>query len=153
MQNLNDEQRKLVETGVQYFLPWRYVQNENSLSTPVRPVFDGSSATQSGFSLNDLVAKGINSLNNLLEVFIRFRSYSVALHTDIKQMYNVVKLYPEHWKFQLYLFHPTLSDDESPQAKFVKTLIYGVKSGRMCPAWYCIGTRKYTPSSSSIHHL
>ena len=126
--NLTSEQIELLNAGVNYYLPWRYVQNENSLSTPVRPVFDGSSVTESGESLNTILAKGINSLTNLLELNINFRSHAVAVNTDIKQMYPSVKLRPEHWRFQKYLWDEQLTLGKDPSDKVIKTIIFGVKS-------------------------
>ena len=55
-----DIQKSLRENPIQNFIPWRVVWKENSLTTPCRPVFDASQPTSSGFSLNDIVAKGKN---------------------------------------------------------------------------------------------
>ena len=125
--NLSEEQIEMLNGCMtRYYMPWRFVMNENSISTPVRVVFDASAATASGFSINDILAKGINSLNSLLEIWIRFRSVVVAIHTDIKMMYNVVKLNPEHWTYQRYLWDTELDPERMPQEKVI-TLIYGVK--------------------------
>ena len=110
-----------------YFMPWRFVHNENSTTTPTRIVFDASSISESGYSLNELLAKGINSLNSLLEIFIRFRLHVVALHTDIKKMYNVIKLKPEHWTYQRYKWQKKLDPKIPSKVKVIKTAIYGVK--------------------------
>ena len=110
-----------------YYMPWRFVFNENSISTPVRVVFDASSISRSGYSLNDLLAKGINSINSLLKIFLRFRCAPVAVHTDIKKMYNVVKLKPEHWTYQRYKWQEDLDPSMPPEEKVITTLIYGVK--------------------------
>lgn len=59
-------EKEMIEKGTHHYLPWRVVHNENSASTPVRLVFDASAVTSSGFSLNDLLPKGINSINSLL---------------------------------------------------------------------------------------
>ena len=125
---LSEEEKKLLEKGLSIYIPWRFVENPNSLSTPIRLVFDASSTTSTGLSLNDILAKGINSLNSMICITIRFRSYKIALHTDIKQMYNVIKLKPEHWKFQRYLWDPELNIENDPQEKIIDTIIYGVKS-------------------------
>ena len=55
-------------------------------------MFDASSITKSGYPLNDVLAKGINSMNSLLSIFLRFRCNIVAVHTDIQKMCNVIKL-------------------------------------------------------------
>ena len=128
VENLLPDQCEILECQVaRYFMPWRVVHNENSTTTPTRIVFDASSVTKTGYSLNDILAKGINSLNSLLEIFLRWRCVTVAMHTDIKKMYNVVKLKPEHWTYQRYLWHPTLDPSASPSEKVIKTLIYGIK--------------------------
>ena len=127
--NLPEKEKRLLNSqDVLYFLPWRFVTNENSVSTPIRLVFDASSVTKSGFSLNDILAKGINSMNSMLEITVRFRCAVVALHTDVKMMYNVIKLKPEHWTFQRYLWDNDLDLTRQPKDKVIKTLIYGVKS-------------------------
>ena len=126
--NLSEQQQKMLSEGVSHWFPWRFVQNPNSLSTPYRVVFDGSSVTKSGRCLNDIVAKGVNTMNHIVELFIRFCSYVVALHTDIKQMYNVIKLKPVHWKYQRYLWDKLLNPNNDPGEKCIKTIIYGNKS-------------------------
>ena len=51
-----DVQKQLANSPIQNFIPWRAVWKENSLSTPCRVVFDASQPTNSGFSLNDIIA-------------------------------------------------------------------------------------------------
>ena len=127
--NLSPEIQNLLKNHpIQNFIPWRAVYNENSTTTPCRLVFDASAPTPSGVSLNDIVAKGRNSLNKLVEVVIRWFSYPVALHTDVEMMYNSVLLDKEHWCLQRYIFQRDLDPNSLPEEKIIKTLIYGVKS-------------------------
>ena len=126
--NLDEDQKKLISEGVCHHLIWRPVHNENSLTTPVRLVFDASAVTSSGYSLNDMLPKGINSINSLREIFIRWRIWHVAIHTDVTKMYNVVKLIAQHWKFQMYLWEERLDISKIPLDKLIKTLIYGLRS-------------------------
>ena len=121
-------QEFLRSTDVQNFLPWRVVFKSSSITTPCRPVFDASMPTASGFSLNDLLAKGRNSMNKMVEIFIRWRSHMTAYHNDINTMYNQVKLEHSYWSMQRYWWHETLDPDEPPVEKVIKTLIYGCKS-------------------------
>ena len=126
--NLSSDQLQVVEQCVgEYFIPWRMVENENSITTPVRVVFDASSVSRSGYSLNDVLAKGMNSMNSMLSIFLMRRCYKFAVHTDVTKMYNVVRLKPEHWTYQRYKWHETLDPDEVPLDKFILSLIYGVK--------------------------
>ena len=91
--NLTLEERRIIDNSKgKYYTTWRGVWNENSLSTPCRLVFDASQANDQGYSLNDILAKGNNSLNKLVEILIRWTTHKVAFHTDIQKMYNTVQL-------------------------------------------------------------
>ena len=90
--NLSPEQQKMLKDHpVQNFVPWLVQQNENSISTPVRLVFHGSDKTSTGYALNDIMAKGRNSLNKLVEVYINWLTYPFTFQTDVQMMYNTIK--------------------------------------------------------------
>ena len=128
LDDLSQEEQDLVlKNGVYYLIPWRAVHNENSVSNPTRLVFDASQGTRNGDSLNSLLAKGSNSLNNLVEIAIRWRTHPHAFTTDISKMYNRVGLEPEHWRYQLYYWVDDLQPGSLPRMKVIKTLIYGVR--------------------------
>ena len=126
--NLTDEQKALVSSAVYYMIPWRAHHNENSVSTPCRLVFDASQGTRSGCSLNSMIAKGINSLNSLVGIILRWSTYPHVFTTDVSKMYNRVNLDPEHWKYQLYFWSDGLKPGVEPEPKVVKSVIYGVRS-------------------------
>ena len=129
LKDLDQSQRKmLLDFVVKYYLPWRVVHNENSMTTPTRLVFDASSVTKTGNSLNSILATGVKSLNPLQQIFIAFRLRPIAVHTDFKKMYNSIKLCPEHWTYQRYFWYPTLDPNKHPEEKIIMTLIYGVVS-------------------------
>ena len=129
LDNLSKEQRLKVDNSeVNYFIPWRAVWNSNSLNTPCRLVFDASQATYSGYSLYNILAKGRNCRNKLVEVVIRWTSHKYVFHADIQTMYNPIKLVEDDWCYQLYLWDNNLSLDNGPRVKVINTLIYGVKS-------------------------
>lgn len=123
-----EDQDQLQTCKMHYYIPWRAVWKSNSFSTPCRIVFDASQPTASGFSLNDVLAKGRNNLNHLQEILIRWSVQPTAIHTDIKKMYNTIKLHKSHWCYQRYLWQNSLDPSKSPEQKVIKTLIYGVKS-------------------------
>ena len=129
VKNLPKEiQHSLAQSQFQNFIPWRAVWKESSVSTPCRVVFDASMPTESGFSLNDLLAKGRNNMNRLVDIFVRWRCHSVVFHTDVQKMYNSIKLHPSHWGLQRYLWQDQLDPTKPPEEKVIKTLIYGIKS-------------------------
>ena len=130
IRNLTPEQREMIFSAVsRYFIPWRFVFNENSISTPFRLVFD---ASQGENSINSMLAKGENNMNSFVGVIIRWAVHLYAFHTDISKMYNRVRLDESHWRFQLYLWDEQLRPGVEPEWKVIKTLIYGVRpSGQL----------------------
>ena len=121
--------------GPGYFIPWRIVHNEGSLSTPCRMVFDASSKTPGGNSLNGVLAKGQNRLVKLQSLLANFRLGKSAMSADISMAYNGTKLQPAHFKFQRYLWKEDLKEGNETEVMCVVTLIYGVKSsGGQCQA-------------------
>ena len=130
LDKLSSEERKRMDStpGDGYVIPWRTVYNTSSLSTPCRMVYDASARTSSGHSLNSTLAKGQNRLARLVDLFIRFRRGEIAVTADISMFYNGLKLIPEHYKFQQYLWKESLDPKNPTVVMIVKTLIYGVKS-------------------------
>ena len=122
-----NQQNMLKESRIQNYIPWRAVWNENSLSTPCRVVFDASSPTKSGCSLNDVLAKGRNTMNPLIEILLRWSTQRIGFHTDVHKMYNSVKLREADWCYQMYIWEEDLNPNAIPEEKVIKTLIYGVK--------------------------
>jgi hypothetical protein len=127
--NLTEQEKSIItESPVKHFIPWRVVWNPNSTTTFCRLVFDASMRTNREFSLNDLLAKGRNNMNKLVQIAIRWTMHKYGYHTDIQKMYNTIRLNPAYWCYQLYLWDQTLDPKNSPRWKVIKTLIYGVRS-------------------------
>ena len=125
--SLPPEEQKLAQKSG-YTIPWRLAYKEQSISSPVRPVFDASSRTKSGKSLNDILCKGSNQLSNILHLLISFRCGAAALSADVKMAYNAIALKPEHYRYQKFLWVDGLSLLGAVAIWIVRTLIYGVKS-------------------------
>ena len=129
LDNLSDEQQqKILTSPVKYFLVWRPAYSSNSVSTSVRLVMDASFSLKGEYSLNDLLAKGRNGMNKLVEIAIRWCIHRFAYHTDISKMYPSIRLKEEFWNYQLYLWQRDLDIDEDPVIKVIKTVIYGFRS-------------------------
>ena len=59
--NLSQEDKSLIlDSKVKYFVPWRAVWKEGSVTHGCRMGFDGSQAMKGGCSLNSLLPKGMN---------------------------------------------------------------------------------------------
>ena len=96
----NHLQRMLKDSPIRNFISWRVVWIANSVSTPCRLVFDASQISNTGYSLNDILAKGRNNMNKLVEIVIKLYIHKVAFHTDIQKMYNSIKLHAQNWCIQ-----------------------------------------------------
>ena len=118
VRNLTPEQPEmLTKNPVQNFVPWSSVWNGNSISTPCRLVFDASQPTASGTSVNDILAKGKNDMNKLVEIVIRWSTHKTGFHTDVKRMFNTVQLQEAHWCFQRYIWQNELDNKKRYQKR------------------------------------
>lgn len=123
---LEPELRRLV-LSKGYYIPWRHVHNPSSLSTPCRLVFDASSRTPGGESLNDVLAKGANVLAKLFNLLVKFRCGPACFSADISMAYNNVRIHPDEYCYQKYLWSEGLTQEEKVVVMCVVTLIYGVR--------------------------
>ena len=74
--------------GPVHYLPIQAVVKEKSTTTPIRLVTNSSLIDPStGLSLNSILAKGPKALNDIWEVFVRFRNQEVGLSGDISKAY------------------------------------------------------------------
>ena len=121
-----EDQKMILESPVRYVIPW-LIAYSKSITTPARPVFNASAVTPSGFSLNDILPKGTNMMNNLVEILLRWSIKPFGYHTDVRKMYNSVRMDKRFWRFQLYWWSTTLTQKEVPRLKVIKTCIYGMK--------------------------
>ncbi|XP_055622509.1 uncharacterized protein LOC129766080 [Toxorhynchites rutilus septentrionalis] len=114
---LKDEYRKFIEEYIELgqmkavlptepqhykgcFLPHHPVMKESSATTKVRVVFDASTRTSTGHSLNDGLLVGPVIQDDLLSIILRFRTFPVALVADIEKMYRQILLHPNDTPFQ-----------------------------------------------------
>ena len=87
---LSIEERKNYK-GPVFYIPHTEVLKPDSLSTPIRIVFN-SSIKFCGFSLNDMWAKGPDVLNSLFGILLRIREFPIAFTCDLSKMYNQIAL-------------------------------------------------------------
>ena len=104
LQPYNEEIKKYMDRGTfvilskeeleEYCGPVQYITHhgvmKDSVSTPLR-VVTNSSFRNGKYSLNDILPKGPNSLNDMLEVTVRFRSYDKVFAYDLQKAYNTMK--------------------------------------------------------------
>ena len=138
LEDLSAEEIEIVKAAKgSYVLPWSCVAKQDSISTPFRVVFNASFRTRTGESLNTTLAKGANKLPLILSLLIRFRARRYALAADVSMAYNAVKLVPEHFSYQQYLWKEGLEPEAPTKTMVIKTLIYGVRpSGNLTGAGF-----------------
>ena len=129
----DDVKTKIKMAKTSYTIPYDVAFKEGSISTPARPVFDASSKTPGGESLNNLLAKGSHEMVRLIDMMLDWRMGQNAFTGDIRQFYNNVLLHQDHWQYQKILMKKDLDPDAKVMTAIIKTLIYGVKPvGNQC---------------------
>nr|XP_029712150.1 uncharacterized protein LOC115257038 [Aedes albopictus] len=89
------------------FLPHHCVVKESSSTTKCRVVFDGSSKTSNGKSLNDILMMGPILQDSLINILLRFRFPAVVITGDIQQMYRMIQLSEDDRDYQRILWWST----------------------------------------------
>lgn len=88
----------------QYFLPHHGVFKE-STSTKLRTVFNASSKTSTGVSLNDCLCVGPVVQPELFDLLIGWRKFEFAVSADIEKMYRMLYVSPKHTDLLSILWH------------------------------------------------
>ncbi|XP_046145684.1 uncharacterized protein LOC123989001 [Osmia bicornis bicornis] len=96
-----------------------------STTTALRVVFNGSSPTSSGYSLNDLLHTGPNLMLNIADLLIWIRRYKHLFATDVTKMYRQIKVHPDDWSLQQILW---LDDTQKETQYQLTTVTYGTKA-------------------------
>ena len=108
-----------------YFLPHHCVHKADSSTTKLRVVFDGSAASSSGLSLNQVLMAGPTIQPKLFNILIRFRTFPIALTADIAKMYHCVWVPSTDSYLQCILWRDNV--DEPIRMYKLDTVTYGTK--------------------------
>lgn len=92
----------------------------------LRVVFDGSSKTSSGVSINQCLHSGEPLQNDITKILLNFRRHQIVFTTDIKMMFRMTWVHPEDRKFQLILWRESTS--EPIKVYELNTNTYGLRS-------------------------
>ena len=93
-----------------FYLPMHAVRKEHSTTTKIRVVFDASTKSSSGVSLNDTLLVGPTVHSPLIDVLIRFRFHRIALSADISKMYRAIKLVPADRDLHRFVWRKDLNE-------------------------------------------
>uniref|UniRef100_A0A2S2N8A8 CCHC-type domain-containing protein n=1 Tax=Schizaphis graminum TaxID=13262 RepID=A0A2S2N8A8_SCHGA len=128
-----------------YYLPHHAVTKGDSLTTKTRVVFDGSAATRSGLSLNDILVCGPPVQPELLSIVLRFRLYKYALVADIEKMYRQIQVAPADCDLQRIVYRSN-TDDILKDYRLL-TVTYGTRAASF------LATRCLLEASYMVHDV
>ena len=77
--------------GPVHYISLQDVINEDSETTPLRIVSNSSLSDRNGLSLNSILMKGPNTLSDQWNILSKWRSYEVALCSDVTKAYHSLR--------------------------------------------------------------
>ncbi|XP_072159645.1 uncharacterized protein [Bemisia tabaci] len=107
-----------------YYIPHHAVFREDSATTKVRVVFDGSQRSSSGIALNEILYSGPKLQKDVFDVIARFRIHQKVFTCDISKMYRQILLRPDERKYQ----HIFWRHDGELKEFELNTVTYGLSS-------------------------
>lgn len=113
-------------SDIQCFLPHHGVLKQDSTTTKLRVVFNASSKTSSGLSLNDVMECGPNLQQDLQTLLLTWRQYKYVITADIEKMFRQILVRKDHQLLQSIIWRDSPYE---PLKEFVLTTVtYGTKA-------------------------
>ncbi|GBN07343.1 hypothetical protein AVEN_96605-1 [Araneus ventricosus] len=120
------EIRESVEPDVTYYMPHHGIYRPQKSTTKLRTVFNASTLTTSGKSLNSIQYNGGVIQDDLFTLLVRFRKHIFAFTADIRQMYRKINIDESQRKLQRILWK---EDVNKPIKTYqLNTVTYGTVS-------------------------
>ncbi|GFS48734.1 integrase catalytic domain-containing protein [Trichonephila clavipes] len=91
-------------SGVSFYMPHHGVYRPEKSTTKMRTVFNASSPSTSGKSLNSSQFNGGLVQEDLFSIMVRFRKHKYAFTTDIEKMFRMINIHPEQMCLQRILW-------------------------------------------------
>ncbi|GFW88932.1 integrase catalytic domain-containing protein [Trichonephila clavipes] len=113
------------EPPTHYYIPHHGVLRPEKLTNKLRIVFNGSSPSTTGISLNDILLKG-EVKEDVFESISRFRRHKFAFTTDIQKMYRQILINPDQQDLQRIIWKHGL--DAEILTYRLKTVTYGLSN-------------------------
>ncbi|XP_048506918.1 uncharacterized protein LOC125500006 [Athalia rosae] len=135
-----------------YYIPHHAVLKEDSLTTKLRVVFDGSCKTTAGTSLNDILLVGPTIQQDLFSIILRFRQHKYVFTADIEKMYRQIIIHKDQRDLQRIVWRRS---PEEPLRTFqLNTVTYGLASSPFlairCLQQLALENRDRFPDSTRI---
>lgn len=92
------------ETSAAYYLPHHGVLRKQSSTTKLRVVFNGSSKSSSGLSLNDILHCGAKLQRDITDILLWTRTHRIMFSTDVVKMFRQISVHEDDWDLQRILW-------------------------------------------------
>ncbi|XP_070159679.1 uncharacterized protein [Polyergus mexicanus] len=113
------------ETSPVFYPPQHGVLKDDSITTKLRVVFNGSSLTSTGSSLNGILHTGANLQLDISDILLWVRRHRYIFITDITKMFRQIQVHPDDWDLQRILW----VDDQLNIIPYqLTTVTYGTRS-------------------------
>jgi hypothetical protein len=109
-----------------YYLPHHGVLKLTSTTTKLRPVFNASSKSESGISLNDVMRVGPTVQPESFDILLRLREQPYVILGDVEKMYRQIWIHPSERKYQRILWRA--KRDEILKHYQLNTVTFGTAS-------------------------
>ncbi|XP_060662126.1 uncharacterized protein LOC132795439 [Drosophila nasuta] len=121
--SLKEQYDSVIRDSGNYYLPHHAVLKPDSTTTKLRVVFNASSPTSNGKSLNDILHTGPILQSDLTIQILKWRFFQFVFNADITKMYRQILVDPKHTRFQRLLFR---TPDEKLCDFELNTVTFGV---------------------------
>lgn len=121
-----DNLAEIERSGPVYYSPHHPVLRPESTTTKLRVVFNGSAASSSGLSLNDVLMTGPTIQQDTFNILLRFRFPKYVLVADLEKMFRQILVNELDRRLQLILFR--FSNEEAVSTYCLNTVTYGTCS-------------------------
>ena len=111
-----------VDASQTVYLPHHPILRESSSTTRLRVVFNASSLTSNGTSLNSHLYIGPKLLTDLVSIILRWRKHSLVYVADVEKMFRQIRVDPRDCDYQRILKY---TQEGELQAWRLITVIYG----------------------------
>nr|CAH7755629.1 unnamed protein product [Callosobruchus chinensis] len=126
MTRINESELHSTTSRGTFYLPHHGVIKNESTTTKLRVVFDGSCKSSTGLSLNDTLKVGPKLQDDLVDILIRFRKHSYVIVADVEKMYRQVKIDENQRDLQRIVWRKNETDEIGHYR--LNTVTYGTAS-------------------------
>lgn len=135
-----------------YYVSYHPILKEDSTTTKLRIVFNGSQKTASGISLNDTQLIGPNVQTDTSSLLVQFRKPDIVATADIAKMYRMFKINESQRSMQRIIYRAKPSDPI--QVYQLNTITYGTRfasyAATRCVKQLAIDSRRNYPEAADI---